>query len=58
MSCMTNENKRQYVNVLFDKGLLEKIDDFRFKHRMPSRTEAVRWLIQAALDKKLIPEKN
>jgi metal-responsive CopG/Arc/MetJ family transcriptional regulator len=54
---MGDNKQQQYVNVLFDAMLIQKIDDFRFSNRFPSRTEAIRWLIQAALDKKLKPPK-
>jgi metal-responsive CopG/Arc/MetJ family transcriptional regulator len=44
---------KHYINVLFDESLLRRIDDFRFKHRFASRTEGMRWLIDAALKGKL-----
>jgi metal-responsive CopG/Arc/MetJ family transcriptional regulator len=44
--------KKQYVNLLFDDALMKRIDDFRFKNRFPSRTEAVRWLLSWALRQK------
>ena len=46
----------KYVNVLFDEKLLSRVEDFRFKNRFASRTEAIRWLIKAALDLKLAPK--
>jgi metal-responsive CopG/Arc/MetJ family transcriptional regulator len=46
------ERDRMYVNILFDKKTLEEIDDFRFKQRFASRTEAIRWLIEHALKQK------
>lgn len=49
--------KQQYVNILLDEALIEAIDDFRFNNRFPSRTEAIRWLLQTAIDKKLKPSK-
>jgi len=56
-SCLM-ETEKQYVNVLFEDKLLAKIDDFRFKFRFASRTEAIRWLLRAALDAKLAPAKG
>jgi metal-responsive CopG/Arc/MetJ family transcriptional regulator len=53
---MADEEGKQYVNVLFEEKLLSRIDDFRFKQRFQSRTEAIRWLIKAALDAKLAPK--
>jgi len=50
--------EKQYVNILFDETLLKRLDDYRFKHRFPSRTEAVRWLLDAALKAKLAPKEE
>lgn len=47
--------ERRYVNVLFDETVLQKLDDFRFRHRFPSRTEAIRWLVGWALNEKPVP---
>jgi hypothetical protein len=46
------------VHMRLDAGLLKRLEDFRFEHRFQSRTEAARWLMQAALDKKLRPAKK
>jgi metal-responsive CopG/Arc/MetJ family transcriptional regulator len=43
-----DEDKR-YINIYLDKELLDRIDAFRFDNRFPSRTEAIRHLIQTAL---------
>lgn len=48
---MEAEQKR-YVNILFDEATLAAIDDWRFKNRIPSRTEAIRQLVAAALKRK------
>ena len=53
-----DDKKQRYVNILFDQGTLDWIDNFRFEQRFESRTEAIRWLIQAAIDKKLKPPKK
>ena len=53
---MPPEVPGKYVNVLFDEKLLLRVDDFRFRNRFASRTEAIRWLIKAALDAKLAPK--
>jgi len=52
--------EKQMVNMLYEAELLSRIDDFRFKQRFESRTDAIRWLLTAALDAKLTPkeEKN
>jgi len=52
-----DDKRQRYVNILFDEDTLERVDNFRFEQRFASRTEAIRWLIKAALDKKLKPGK-
>ena len=46
------------LNFYIDKELLDRVDEFWHAHRFTSRAEAVRWLMQAALDKKLKPAKK
>lgn len=46
---MPEEDKKRYINILFDEQSLQAIDDFRFKNRIPTRTEAIRKLIERAL---------
>jgi metal-responsive CopG/Arc/MetJ family transcriptional regulator len=55
---MSDSANNQYVGVRFDERLLTRVDDFRFKQRFVSRTEAIRWLIKAALDAKLVPREG
>ena len=43
------ESEKKYVNVYLDKETLDRIDTYRFDNRFPSRTEAIRHLIQTAL---------
>jgi len=40
------------LNLKIDTQTLDDIDNFRFKNRFPSRTEAIRWLIEFALKQK------
>lgn len=47
--------KNPILNFVVEPGLIEEIDDFRYKHRFPSRAEAVKWLIAAALHRGLEP---
>ena len=49
---MADDPQKQYVNVLFEEKLLSRVDDFRFKNRFASRTEAIRWLLDWALSQK------
>jgi metal-responsive CopG/Arc/MetJ family transcriptional regulator len=53
----TAEEKRsQMLHIMLDQGFLKRLDDFRFKHRFQSRSEAARWLMKLALDQKPKPE--
>jgi Arc/MetJ-type ribon-helix-helix transcriptional regulator len=45
------------VNIAVSPELLEQIETFRFENRFAKRVEAIRWLIQAALDRDLRPNK-
>lgn len=45
------------INIGIAPELLEEIDTFRFQNRFATRVEAMRWLMKAALDKKLKPAK-
>lgn len=47
--------KRRYVSVYFDESALDRIDRFRWQHRFISRTEAIRFLVDYALDQKPKP---
>jgi hypothetical protein len=38
-----------FVNIMLDKQMLSDIDDFRYANRIPTRTEAMRWLMGFAL---------
>ena len=44
------------LNFVIDKGLLKRLDDFRFKNRFPSRAGAIKWLLDFALKQKPKPE--
>jgi metal-responsive CopG/Arc/MetJ family transcriptional regulator len=37
------------VIILMDPKLIEQIEDFRYKHRIPSRAKAIRQLIETGL---------
>jgi metal-responsive CopG/Arc/MetJ family transcriptional regulator len=52
------ENEAQMIHMLIDGALLKRVDDFRFKARFATRTEAVRWLLDAALKAKLAPKEG
>jgi hypothetical protein len=46
----------QLMHIVIDGPLLKRLDDFRFKNRLESRSEAVRCLMKLALDQKLTPK--
>lgn len=45
------------LNLSLPDELMIRIEDFWHENRFGSRSEAIRWLIQAALDRKLKPVK-
>ena len=46
------------LNFVIDPKLLARIDEFWHVNRFATRSEGVRWLIEAALDKKLKPAQS
>jgi len=46
----------QMIHMLVDESLLKRIEDFRFRARFATRTESIRWLLDAALKAKLTPK--
>jgi len=52
---MKSPVENQMVHMRLDRTLLKRLDDFRFKHRFESRSEAARWLMKLALDQKPVP---
>ena len=43
---------------VIEPALLKRIDDFWHAHQFKARSEAIRWLLAAGLDKKLTPKKE
>ena len=52
-ACGMSEQRSVYLQ--FDLPLLNRLDDFKYKHSFPSRSEAARWLLQLALDQEPAP---
>ncbi|NLK36657.1 MAG: hypothetical protein GX299_01035 [Epulopiscium sp.] len=50
------KNEKRALNFFVEKSLLKKIDDFRFENRFQSRAAAIKFLIEAALEKGLRPK--
>ena len=48
MTSMSETNSERIITPM-PKSLVEKIDDYRFKERIPSRAEAVRRLLEKGL---------
>ena len=46
---MVMPTKKPQILLTLDEDLLERIEDFRYGNRIPSRTEAIRRLIDEAL---------
>jgi hypothetical protein len=44
-----NELRGERLQVMLSPGELSAVDDFRFKHRMPTRAAAVRELLRLGL---------
>lgn len=55
---MDNTTKKPILNFVIDPRLLKRIDDFRFRHRFPTRAAAVKWLLEWALKQKPDPAKE
>ena len=41
------------VTLVMEPALIERIDDFRFAQRFPSRAATIKWLLTWALDQQL-----
>jgi hypothetical protein len=51
------EEKTDFVHIRMELDLLAKLDDFRYRNRFPTRTQAIKWLLREAFRKRLKPEK-
>jgi hypothetical protein len=47
---------KPYLNFVIEPELLKRLDDFRFRHRFPTRAGAIKWLLDWALKQKPVPE--
>lgn len=48
-------SEKPFLHFVVDPDLLQRLDNFRFKHRFGSRAAAVKWLLKWALDQKPKP---
>jgi len=44
-------SKNSKILITLNKRLIEKVDDYRYENRIPSRSEAIRRLLNEALKK-------
>jgi hypothetical protein len=49
-------SQQPFLHFVIDAGLLERVDDFRFRHRFATRAAAIKWLLDWALKQKPMPE--
>ena len=52
------QRKNPLLTLVINKKLLKEIDEFRFDNRFQSRAEAIRWLLEWALNQGATPPKN
>ncbi len=45
------EEKNKMINIAIPESLLERMEDFRFDQRFKTRAEAMRFLMEWALDR-------
>jgi metal-responsive CopG/Arc/MetJ family transcriptional regulator len=50
--------KKPKVLLVLDDDLLKRIDDFRYENRIPARNEAIRRLLEEALEKYKSDKRN
>ena len=46
---MAMPTKQPVVTMIFSKELLERVEDYRYANRIPTRTEAIRQLLEKGL---------
>ncbi len=54
---MPRKTPSQFIHLRLKKELVEKLDEFRFTQRFESRTEAIHWLLEFALNQNPKPKK-
>jgi hypothetical protein len=52
------ERAKPFLHFVIEPALLQRLDDFRFKQRFPTRAAAIKWLLDWALKQKPVPEKE
>jgi hypothetical protein len=49
---MPKKRDWQLVHMRIDAELIKKLETFRFRHRIETRTEAIEWLLNWALERR------
>lgn len=52
------ERKTERIPIMFDRPLLEKVDEFSFSNRIRTRAGAIRELIKAGLEAKYLEDEK
>ncbi|MBB3289916.1 MULTISPECIES: hypothetical protein [unclassified Rhizobium] len=47
-----SEAKTERVPIMFEKGLIEQVDEYRFGNRISTRAKAIRELVKEGLNAK------
>lgn len=55
---MTDKTKKERVCAMMTPDEITAIDDWRYTHRIPSRADAIRQLLQYSLDAKNAEKKQ
>lgn len=50
------QSKKPFLSFVVNRELLKRLDDYRFANRFASRAEAIKWLLEWALEKNPKPK--
>ncbi len=53
----TVPSKKPLLSFVIEEDLLQRVENFRYDHRFPSRAAAIKWLLEWALKQAPRPEK-
>ena len=55
---MPDRPGKKQVNLQMDRELVEQLDNFRWRHRMPSRLAVIEFLLRTSLKLNPVPPKT
>jgi hypothetical protein len=58
MLVVAMSSEKPLLNFVIEPELLKRIDDFRYKHRFPTRAAAIKWILDWALSQKPTPKQD